>query len=159
MLSKLARCDRAGGYSYAVWAPGTRRMRHAGSWCECVWVGSVISRGLVDRLGKLLLRDGRGDRGDSRRGADEAFWRGGGASIFEEAAQQVMLWTTRTKWEHEGDALCAVALDRYGRLKRCLRRCAVIEALAKARRGIARRSAASIMAELGEVSRLRAPRN
>lgn len=149
---KLARCYRGGDLT-AVWVPDAAhealrdlvRARLAGKRDE------LRAR---HRLSKLLLRHGRRPPPGTKAWTDKYLaWVKG--ERFEQAAQQVTLEDYLHEVEHAGMRIVRLERAMDAAIESLpIKMRAVIEAL----RGIAQVSAVSIVAELGEVSRFRRPR-
>jgi transposase len=153
--TKLARCYRAGDLT-AVWVPDAAHeaLRDLVRAREAAKKDQLRAR---HRLGKFLLRHGRRPASKMTPWSDRHL-RWLRQVHFEQPAQEA----TRLDYLHEGDH----AADRIVRLERALdaavqtapaKMRAVTDAL-QALRGIARMSAVTIVAEVGELSRFaRAP--
>jgi transposase len=152
---KLARCYRAGDLT-AVWVPDAAHEALR----DLVRARLAAKRDQLrarHRLGKFLLRHGRrAPEGATAWSTKHLVWVK--RQSFEQAAQQATLVDYTHEVEHEA--------ERIVRLERSIdtaietlpvKMRAVIEAL-QSLRGIAKISAVSIMAELGEVSRFAHPR-
>jgi transposase len=152
---KLARCYRAGDLT-AVWVPdgAHEALRDL---VRARLAGKRDQLRARNRLGKFLLRHGRRPpEGSAAWSMKHLAWVR--RQCFEQAAQQATLVDYLHEVEH--------AAERILRLERSIdtaietlpeKMRAVIEAL-QSLRGIAKVSAVSIMAELGEVSRFAHPR-
>jgi transposase len=147
---KLARCYRAGDLT-PVWVPDAAH-EALRDLVRARLAGKRDQLRARNRLGKFLLRHGRrAPEGTTVWSTKHLAWVK--RQSFEQAAQQATLLDYLHEVEH--------AADRIERLERSIdaaietlpqKLCAVIEAL-QSLRGIAKISAVSIMAEVGELSR------
>ena len=152
---ELARCYRAGDLT-AVWVPDAAH-EALRDLVRARLAGKRDQLRARHRLGKFLLRQGRrAPEGTTAWSTKHLAWVK--RQSFEQAAQQATLVDYLHEVEHEA--------ERIVRLERSIdtaietlpvKMRAVIEAL-QCLRGIAKVSAVSIMAELGEVSRFAHPR-
>ncbi|HEY4338324.1 MAG TPA: IS110 family transposase [Steroidobacteraceae bacterium] len=147
---KLARCYRAGDLT-AVWVPDAAH-EALRDLVRARLAGKRDQLRARNRLGKFLLRHGRrAPQGTTAWSLKHLAWVRG--QHFEQAAQQATLVDYLHEVEHEADRILRLersidtAIETLPQKMR-----AVIEAL-QSLRGIAKLSAVSIMAEVGELSR------
>jgi transposase len=152
---KLARCYRAGELT-AVWVPNTAHeaLRDLVRAREAAKKDQLKAR---HRLGKFLLRHGRRPEGVKAWTQKHREWIKSQVR-FEEAA----LEATLADYVEEVDHVCARIVKLEKAIDEAIRQTppamrAVIEAL-QALRGVAQTTAASIVSELGSLSRFPSPR-
>ena len=153
---KLARCYRAGELT-AVWVPDaqTEALRDLVRAREAAKKDQLKAR---HRLGKFLLRHGR-QRPEGMTAWTKQHLEWIGAHVhFDEPAQEAALQDYRDEVKHAAERIVKLekAIDEaVGQAPPQVR--AVIEGL-QALRGVARMTAATIVSEIGELSRFGSPR-